>query len=276
MTLQIDSTIPLGESVEMPRLGLGVFKSEPGDETENAVHWAIEAGYRHIDTAALYANEASVGRGIRASGVDPADVFVTTKVWNDDQGYDRTMRAFDRSLAELGLDAVDLYLVHWPVPSQGTAADTWRALEAIHRDGRARAIGVSNFEPHHIDALMTTAEIAPAVNQVELHPYLQQNHVQTYCREHGIVVEAWSPLAKGAVVEDPVLQRIGDGHGKTAAQVTVRWMLQLDIVTIPKSVNRDRIVANADVYDFELSDAEMAEIATLDRDLRTGPHPDRF
>jgi diketogulonate reductase-like aldo/keto reductase len=276
MALEIDSTVSLGGGVEMPRLGLGVFKSEPGPETENAVRWAIEAGYRHIDTASLYANEASVGNGIRAAGVDPAEIFVTTKVWNTDQGYDKTMRAFDRSLAELSMDTVDLYLVHWPVPAQGTAADTWRALEAIHRDGRARAIGVSNFEPHHLDQLMTTAEIAPTANQVELHPYLQQNHLQAYCREHGIVLEAWSPLAKGAVVEDPVLRRIGERHGKTPVQVTVRWMLQLDIVTIPKSVRRERIVANADVFDFELSDDEMAEIATLDRDMRTGPHPDLF
>jgi diketogulonate reductase-like aldo/keto reductase len=276
MALQIDSTVSLAGGVDMPRLGLGVFKSEPGPETENAVRWAIEAGYRHIDTASLYANEASVGAGIRASGVDPAGIFVTTKVWNTDQGYDQTMRAFDRSLAELGMDGVDLYLVHWPVPAQGTAADTWRALEAIHRDGRARAIGVSNFEPHHLAELMTTAEVAPTVNQVELHPYLQQNHLQAYCREHGIVLEAWSPLAKGAVVEDPVLQRIGERHGKSPVQVTVRWMLQLEIVTIPKSVHHDRIVANADVFDFELSDADMAEIAALDRDMRTGPHPDRF
>ena len=276
MALQIDSTVSLGGGVAMPRLGLGVFKSESGPETENAVRWAIEAGYRHIDTASLYANEASVGTGIRASGVDPAGIFVTTKVWNTDQGYDSTMRAFDRSLAQLGMDRVDLYLVHWPVPAQGTAADTWRALEAIHSEGRAGAIGVSNFEPHHLDELMTTAETAPTVNQVELHPYLQQNHLQAYCREHGIVLEAWSPLAKGAVVEDPVLHRIGARHGKSPVQVTVRWMLQLEIVTIPKSVHHDRIVANADVFDFELTDDEMAEIATLDRDMRTGPHPDRF
>ncbi len=276
MQLDITSAVSLGEGVEMPRLGLGVFKSESGPETENAVRWALEAGYRHIDTASLYANEASVGTGIRASGVPRQHVFVTTKVWNDDQGYDRTLRAFDRSLGELGLDSFDLYLVHWPVPALGLAADTWRALETIHREGRARAIGVSNFEPHHLDELAATAEISPKVNQVELHPYLQQRHLQDYCRQHGIVLEAWSPLAKGAVVNDPLLNEIGHRHGKTPVQVTVRWMLQLDIVTIPKSVQRERIVANADVYDFELADDDMAQIATLDRNERTGPHPDRF
>jgi len=276
MTLDITSTVSLGGDVAMPWFGLGVFKSQPGPETERAVQWAVEAGYRHLDTAALYANEASVAAGIRAAGADPADIFVTTKVWNTDQGYDRTMRAFDRSLGALGMDTVDLYLVHWPVPAQGLAADTWRALETINREGRARAIGLSNFEPHHIDALLATAEIPPAVNQVELHPYLQQRHLQTYCRANGIVLEAWSPLAKGAVATDPVLMRIGAAHGKSPVQVTVRWLLQLGIVVIPKSVKRDRIIANADVFDFVLADDEMAEIAALDRDFRTGPHPDRF
>ena len=276
MELDIRTTVALSDDVAMPRLGLGVFKSEPGAETENAVRWALQVGYRHIDTAALYANEASVAAGLRASGVERADVFLTTKVWNTDHGYDKTMHAFDRSLRELGFDYVDLYLVHWPVPSQGLAAKTWTALEAIHRDGRARSIGVSNFEPHHIDELVATADISPKVNQVELHPYLQQRHIQGYCREHGIVLEAWSPLAKGAVVDDLVLRAIAERHGKTAVQVTIRWMLQLGIVTIPKSVKQERIAANADVYDFELSDDDMAQIAALDRDGRTGPHPDRF
>jgi diketogulonate reductase-like aldo/keto reductase len=260
----------------MPWLGLGVFKSEPGPETANAVRWAIEAGYRHVDTAALYANEASVGDGIRAAGVSREQVFVTTKVWNTDQGYDRTMRAFDRSLSELGFDYVDLYLIHWPMPAEGRAADTWRALQQIKADGRTRSIGVSNFEPHHLDDLTAGSDVVPSVNQVELHPYLQQNHLQQYCTAHGIRLEAWSPLAKGAVVDDPVLNRIGNVHGKNTVQVTVRWMLQKGIVTIPKSVKQHRIIANADVFDFVLAADDMAEIATLDRKGRTGPHPDRF
>lgn len=276
MTLQIDSKVTLNDGVEMPWLGLGVFKSEPGPETEDAVRWALEAGYRHIDTAALYANEAGVGAGVRGSGVPRSEVFVTTKVWNTDQGYDKTMRAFDASLAELGFDYVDLYLVHWPVPSQGLASETWRALERIRAEGRARSIGVSNFEPHHLDQLAESSDVVPSVNQVELHPYLQQNHLQAYCVEHGIRLEAWSPLAKGQVVDDPILGEIGAKHGKDPVQVTVRWMLQKGIVTIPKSVKQHRIVSNADVFDFELDDADLVRIGTLDRDGRTGPHPDRF
>ncbi len=276
MELQIDSTVQLNDGVEIPRLGLGVFKSEPGRETEDAVRWAIQAGYRHIDTAALYANEASVGAGMRSSGVDRSEVFVTTKVWNTDHGYDKTLRAFDASLSELGFDYVDLYLVHWPVPAGGLAADTWRALETMRAEGRSRSIGVSNFEPHHLDQLAETSDVVPSVNQVELHPYLQQKDLQAYCRDHGIRLEAWSPLAKGEVVKDPVLRAIGDRYGKDPVQVTVRWMLQKGIVTIPKSVRQHRIVSNAEVYDFALDEAEMARIETLDRNRRTGPHPDRF
>ncbi len=276
MSLQIDSTVTLNDGVEIPWLGLGVFKSEPGPETADAVRWAIEAGYRHIDTAALYANEASVGDGIRASGVAREEIFVTTKVWNTDQGYDETMRAFNRSLDLVGFDYVDLYLIHWPMPSEGRAADTWRALQQIKLDGRARSIGVSNFEPHHLDDLAHTSDVVPSVNQVELHPYLQQRHLEKYCAEHDIRLEAWSPLAKGAVVDDPVLSRIGEAHGKNAVQVTIRWMLQKGIVTIPKSVKQQRIISNGDVFDFALNDQEMGRIETLDRDGRTGPHPDRF
>lgn len=275
MSLQIDSTVRLADGVEMPWLGLGVFKSSAGAETENAVRWAIEGGYRHIDTASLYGNEASVGAGVWAAGVPRDQVFVTTKVWNTDQGYDDTMRAFEASRTALGFEYVDLYLIHWPAPAQGLAAETWRALEAIQSDGRVRSIGVSNFEPHHLDQLAETSDVVPSVNQVELHPYLQQKHLQTYCGDRGIRLEAWSPLAKGAVVKDPVLVRIGESHGKDPVQVTVRWMLQKGIVTIPKSVKQHRIVSNADVFDFELSEAEIAEIETLDRDGRTGPHPDR-
>lgn len=276
MSLRIDSTVTLNDGAQMPFLGLGVFKSEAGAETEHAVRWALDSGYRHIDTAAIYGNEASVGDGIRSSGVSRSEIFVTTKVWNTDQGYDKTLRAFDRSLAELGFDYVDLYLVHWPTPALGLADETWRALQRIKADGRTRSIGVSNFEPHHLDQLAESSDVVPSVNQVELHPYLQQEHLQAYCAERGIAVEAWSPLAKGAVADDPLLGRIGEAHGKNPVQVTIRWMLQKGIVTIPKSVNQSRIVANADVFDFELTAEEMGQIATLHRDERTGPHPDRF
>lgn len=276
MTFAIDSRVTLNDDNTMPWLGLGVFKSEAGAETRSAVQWALDAGYRHIDTAALYANEASVGDGLRDSGVARDDVFITTKVWNTDQGYEPALRAFDASVAELGIDVVDLFLIHWPVPSGGLAGETWRALEKLQSEGRVRSIGVSNFEPHHLDELMASASVRPTVNQVELHPYLQQNALQEYCAEQDIQLEAWSPLAKGAVINDPVLQMIGDRHGKTPVQVTVRWMLQKAIVTIPKSVHRDRIIANADVFDFALSEGDMAKIAALDSDRRTGPHPDRF
>lgn len=272
----MDATIGLCSGVAMPRLGLGVYQSRPGRETEQAVRWALEAGYRHVDTAALYGNEASVGGGIRASGVPRGDVFVTTKVWNSDHGYDATLRAFDASLGELGFDTVDLYLIHWPVPARGLASETWRALERLHAEGRARAIGVSNFEPHHLDALMESSGSPPTVNQVELHPYLQQRRLRGYCAANDIVVEAWSPLAKGAVARDPVLRAIGAKHGKSAVQVTLRWLLQIGVAAIPKSVQRDRIRANAEVFDFALDEDDLAAIEALDRDGRTGPHPDRF
>jgi len=272
--MDINSTVGFTNGVEIPRLGLGVFKSQPGEETETAVRWALEAGYRHVDTAAFYRNEVDVGRAVNAGIVPREDVFVTSKLWPDDFGYDAALRAFDTTLRELGLPVLDLYLLHWP--RKGMVADSWKALETIYKEGRVRAIGVSNFEPHHIDELMETVEVPPVINQVELSPYLPQMAVREYCRDHGIVVEAWSPLSKGAVLNDPVINEIARRHGKTAVQVTVRWHMQHDIVVIPKSVKRERIVANADVFDFTLSDSEMAEIDGLDRgeDGRTGPHPD--
>lgn len=272
--MDINSTVGFNNGVEIPRLGLGVFKSQPGEETETAVRWALEAGYRHIDTAAFYRNEADVGRAVNAGIVPRDEVFVTSKLWPDDFGYDAALRAFDTTLRELRFPVLDLYMLHWP--RAGMVADSWKALETVYKEGRVRAIGVSNFEPHHLDELMESAEVPPVINQVELSPYLPQKAVREYCREHGIVVEAWSPLSKGAVLNDPVINEIARRHGKTAVQVTVRWHLQQDIVVIPKSVKRERIVANADVFDFTLSDSEMAEIDKLDRgeDGRTGPHPD--
>ncbi|MCG8480743.1 MAG: aldo/keto reductase [Spirochaetales bacterium] len=274
--MDIQSSAKLNNGVNMPRLGLGVFKSPPGKETETAVREAIAAGYRSIDTASFYRNEESVGVAIRDAGVRRESLFITTKVWNSDQGYDKTRRAFDESMRLLATDYLDLYLVHWPVA--GAYVETWRALVELYRDKRIRAIGVSNFQIHHIQELAERSDVVPAVNQVELHPYLQQRKLREYCREHEIVVEAWSPIAKGNVADDPVLQTIGAAHGKTPVQVALRWGLQSDIVVIPKSIQPDRIRSNAQVFDFSLNDAEMRRIDRLDRedDGRLGPHPDHF
>lgn len=273
MSLKLDSTITLNNGVEMPRFGLGVFKTEVGEETENAVRWALEAGYRAVDTAALYANEAEVGKMVQAGIVPREDVFVTSKVWVDKLNYDDTKAAFDESMQTLGLDYVDLYLVHWPVNDwQGS----WRALEEIYATGRAKAIGVSNFLQHHLEALLDFAKVVPAVNQIEFHPYLQQPSLQDFCRQHNIAITAWAPLMKGRVLEIPTLVEIGEKYGKSGVQVTLRWMLQTDIITIPKSAKKERIESNADIYDFELTPDEIAAINALDKDERVGIHPDRF
>ncbi len=257
----------------MPILGLGVFKSKPGEETKNAVSAALAHGYRAVDTAAYYKNETDVGAAIAEAHASDT-TFVTTKLWPADYGYDAALRAFDQSERYLG--AVDLLLLHWPRPEM--TADTWQALETIYNDGRVRAIGVSNFEPHHLEELAATASIVPALNQVELHPYLQQRDVREYCVAHGIAVEGWSPIAKGAVLNDPVIGAIAEEIGKSAVQVTIRWHLQQGFVTIPKSVRAERIQANADVFDFTLSDEQMARIDSLDKreEGRIGPHPDRI
>ncbi|MFW5694417.1 MAG: aldo/keto reductase [Alkalispirochaeta sp.] len=271
--MNLSSTKRLQNGVEMPRLGLGVFKAEPGPETRDAVVTALQAGYRSIDTATFYENEQSVGEGLAAAGVPRDEIFVTTKVWNSDQGYQRTLEVFETSMKYLGLETLDLYLIHWPMAD--TFIETWRALEKVYHDGRVRAIGVSNFEPHHLETLKRESDIVPAVNQVELHPYLQQTELRRYCQEAGIAVEAWSPIARGTVVHDPVLSDIAAAHGKSPVQVTLRWELQHDIITIPKSVTPHRIVDNADVFDFELTPAEMERIDALDQGEagRLGPHP---
>jgi methylglyoxal/glyoxal reductase len=274
--MDITTAKTLNNGVPMPRFGLGVFKSAPGAETADAVSAAIAAGYRSIDTATFYANEASVGEGIRAAGVPREELFLTTKVWKDDQGYDRTIEVFNESLELMGLDYLDLYLVHWPI--EPTCLDTWRALETLYREKKVRAIGVSNFEARHIERVLRETEIVPAVNQIELHPYLQQKALRYYCAAHNIAVEAWSPIARGGVTEDETLQSIGAAHGKSPVQVTLRWELQREIITIPKSVHPERIRENADIFDFELSEDELARIDALDRGEagRLGPHPDTF
>ncbi|MFF3254246.1 aldo/keto reductase [Actinacidiphila glaucinigra] len=267
--------ITLNNGVTMPQLGFGVFQV-PDADTAAAVTSALENGYRSIDTAAIYGNEAGVGQALAASGVARDELFVTTKLWNGDQGYDSTLAAFDASLAKLGLDHVDLYLIHWPTPARDMYLDTWRAFEKIHAEGRARAIGVSNFQPAHLQRIIDNSDVVPAVNQVELHPQLQQAELRAFHARHGIATEAWSPLAQGAVLRDPVVTGIADRLGRTPAQVILRWHLQLGNVVIPKSVTPERIRQNIDVFDFALSDADIAAITALDSGTRIGPDPDTF
>jgi len=268
-------TVVLNNGIEIPQVGFGVWRV-PSTETQRAVRTALDAGYRHIDTAKLYANEDGVGAAVRESGLDRDAVFVTSKVWNSDQGYDSTLRAFDATMDRLGFDVLDLYLIHWPRPEAGTAADTWRAMEKLYVDGRIRAIGVSNFRPEHLRRLLDTAEVVPAVNQVELHPYLQQTDTRATNDTAGIATEAWAPLAKGGdLLRDPVVTRLAEKHGRTPAQVVLRWHLQLHTIVIPKSVTPSRIAENIDVVDFDLDAEDMAAIAGLDREGRTGPHPDQ-
>jgi methylglyoxal/glyoxal reductase len=266
--------VEIAPGVMMPRLGAGTYRSAPGREAYDEVRWALEIGYRGIDTAALYENEADVGRALADSGIPREELFVTTKLWNDDQGYRSALAAFEESLRKLALEHVDLYLVHWPIPSK--TADTWRAMQEIEASGRARAIGVCNFLPHHLEQLAAVADVSPAVDQFEFHPCLNSPELQVYCREHGITMQAWAPVMRGAVFEMPPIVEIGRRYGKTAAQVAIRWILQNDITTVPKSVHRERLAENADVFDFELTADEMSVIDTLDCDRRIGPHPDRY
>ncbi|MER5597044.1 aldo/keto reductase [Streptomyces sp. NPDC002265] len=268
-------TVTLNNGVEIPQLGFGVFQV-PDDATAAAVTAALETGYRSIDIAAVYGNEAGVGRALAASGLPRDELFVTTKLWNADQGYDATLRAFDASLAKLGLDHVDLYLIHWPAPARDLYRDSWRALERLAGEGRIRAAGVSNFQPGHLLRLMGDSTLVPAVNQIELHPGLQQAELRAFHAEHGIATEAWSPLAQGAVLDDRTVGDLAARHGKSPAQVVLRWHLQLGNIVIPKSVTPARIRENFDVLDFALTDEEMYAVAALDRGLRTGPHPDEL
>ncbi|MDP5227416.1 MULTISPECIES: aldo/keto reductase [Arthrobacter] len=268
-------TITLNNGVEMPQLGFGVFQV-PDAETTAAVSEALKAGYRSIDTAAIYGNERGVGQAIAESGIAREDLFITSKVWNSEQGFEETLAAYDASLEKLGLDYLDLYLIHWPAPANGRFIDTWKALEKIFSDGRVRAIGVSNFEPDQLEQLLTEATVVPAVNQVELHPALQNRAVQAFGAERGIATEAWSPLAQGAALKDPSVLAIAEKHGRTPAQVILRWHLQQGRVVIPKSVTPSRIAENLDVFGFELSAEELTTIDGLERDGRTGPHPASF
>ena len=271
MALTITSTATLRGGVEIPLLGLGVYQSRPGEETQRAVEAALALGYRHLDTARAYGNERDVAAGIAASGVPRDQVFVTTKLWNSDHGYDETLRACDASLARLGVERVDLYLVHWPV--QRLRSDTWRAMERLRKDGKARAVGVSNYTVRHLEELLARANEPPAVNQVELHPFLQQRELVEFCRARGIVIEAYAPLVKAQRMDHPVLRRLAAKHQATPAQILVRWALQLGYVALPKSVRAERIRENADVYRFELDADDLAALERLDEGLRTSWDP---
>lgn len=269
--------VRLGNGVRMPQLGFGVWRIPP-DETEQIVRTALDVGYRSIDTAALYGNEEGVGRAVRAavsSGLAREDVFVTSKVWNDRHGHDETLAAFDESFDRLGLDYVDLYLIHWPVPSRDLYVDSFRALASLVDEGRVRAVGVSNFQPEHIRRLVDEVGVTPAVNQVELHPYLQQGDLREFHRRAGVVTEAWRPLAHGGeLLAEPTVAALADKYGRTPAQVVLRWHIQLGVVVIPKSATPSRIRSNFEVFDFELADDDMTSLAELDRGKRLGMHPD--
>ena len=258
----------------MPWLGLGVFESKEGEEVQNAIQAALDLGYRSFDTASIYGNELGVGQALRESDIPRDQIFLTTKVWNTDQGYDTAMRAFDASMDRLGLEYVDLYLIHWPV--KGKYKDTWRALENLYKQNRVRSIGVSNFLVHHLKDLLQDCEIKPMVNQVEFHPRLFQPTLVDYCRSEKIQLEAWSPIMRGKVLQIPELVEIGKKYGKTPVQIALRWDLQHGVVTIPKSVKQERLASNADIFDFELSAEDMVIIDQLDRGERVGPDPDNF
>lgn len=272
--MNLQSTKTLTNGIEMPLLGLGVYKMTEREETLQAIDKALKVGYRAIDTASLYGNEVEVGEAIRNSGIEREEIFVTTKVWNSDQGYDATLRAFEVSLKKLNLDYLDLYLTHWAVPD--TFEETYRAIERLYDEKLIRATGVSNHHEHHLEKLLTKANVAPMVNQVELHPYLQQDALLAFCREHQIAVTAWSPLGRGGVLNDPTILEISQEVGKTAAQVVLRWHLQNDTIIIPKSVTHSRIEENAQLFDFELTPVQMEKLHALNRNHRFGQNPDNF
>ncbi|SEF23213.1 2,5-diketo-D-gluconate reductase A [Amycolatopsis pretoriensis] len=275
MTTTDVPAVELNNGVRIPQFGFGVFQIPP-EETAQAVRTALEAGYRHIDTAQMYRNEEGVGAGIAESGLAREDVFVTTKLANDAHGHDNAITALEGSLRRLGFDHVDLYLVHWPLPHKDNYVRTWQGFEDILRADKARAIGVSNFQPAHLDRLAEETGTVPAVNQIELHPALQQTELREYHRAHGIATEAWSPLAQAEVLDDPALKELAEKHGRTAAQVVLRWHLQLGNIVFPKSSSPERIRQNIDVFGFELDDEDMAAIGKLDDGRRTGPDPDTF
>jgi len=278
MVNNLQDRVELNNGVKMPWIGLGVFKVTDGSEAANAVAAAIKNGYRSIDTAFVYKNEEGVGMGIKeglkATGLSREDLFITSKVWNADQGYESTLKAYDDSLKRLGLDYLDLYLIHWPVA--GKYKDTWRALETLYKEKKVRTIGVSNFHVHHLEDLLKDSEIIPAIDQVEFHPRLQQIDLRQFCKKQGIQFEAWSPLMQGGLFENDILKSIGQKHNKSVAQVIIRWDLQNGVITIPKSTKEHRIIENSNVFDFTLTKEDMDQINSLNEDSRVGSNPDTF
>ena len=269
-------TIRLNNGVEIPQLGFGVYQVPPED-TADAVSTALEIGYRHIDTAEMYGNEKGVGEAVARSGLDRGEVFVTSKLNNGFHRRDDALRAFDQSLGDLGFDHLDLFLVHWPLPGIDVDyVETWKAMEEIYASGRARAIGVSNFQAHHLRRLFSETEVRPAVNQIEVHPYLAQEELRAFDADHEIVTEAWSPIAQGKVLDDPVVLRVAERYSRTPAQVVLRWHVQRGDVVFPKSVNRERMQQNFELFDFDLDGDAMGDLSALDRGERTGPDPDTF
>ncbi|MFD1697181.1 aldo/keto reductase [Roseibium aestuarii] len=265
--------IPLADGTSIPQVGLGVYQTE-NDKAPAVIRAALEAGYRQIDTAAIYGNEQGVGEGIRSSGVPRDQIYLTTKLWNSEQGYDSTLKAFDASLKKLGTDHVDLYLIHWPAPKKDLFVDTWKAFIRLQKEGRITSIGVSNFMPEHIDRLVAETGVKPVINQIELHPTFQQAALRAYHQANGIVTQSWSPLGQGTLMDNPVVTSIASKHGKTPAQILIRWHVNMELVTIPKSANPERIKANFDVFDFSLDTDDMAALAKLDgADNRLGPDP---
>jgi len=276
MSNSIQPTTTLHNGVKMPWLGLGVFKVEDGEEVAQSIKAALEVGYRSIDTAAIYRNEEGVGKAIAETNVPREELFITTKVWNADHGYEAALAAFDVSLKKLGLDYLDMYLIHWPLPSEGKFLETWKALEKLYRDGRVRAIGVSNFKIHHLQEIIADCEVVPMINQVEYHPRFNQRELHDFCKEHGIQLEAWSPLMQGELLNEPTLMEIAKEYNKSAAQIIIRWDIQTGVVTIPKSVKPQRIAENAGVFDFEISQENMDKINALNKDQRMFADPDEF
>ncbi|ALS74619.1 glyoxal reductase [Planococcus rifietoensis] len=274
MNLTIESTKTLHNGVEMPRFGLGVYKMTDKEAAVEAMVKAIQTGYKAIDTATVYDNEAEVGEAVRAGGVKREELFITSKVWNTDQGYDQTLHAFEASLKRLDMDYLDLYLTHWAIPD--TFEETYRAIERLYDEKLIRAAGVSNHQQHHLEKILAKDNTKPMVNQIELHPQLTQESLREFCAAQDIAVTSWSPLARGRLLEDPVLSEIGEKHGKSIAQTIIRWHLQNDLIVIPKSVTPSRIVENADVFDFELSEEEIKQISALNQDWRSGTHPDEI
>ncbi|MFE4074779.1 aldo/keto reductase [Peribacillus sp. YIM B13477] len=274
MISNIGETITLHNGVKMPQLGFGVFKVKNGNETVESVKKAVKVGYRAIDTAAIYENEEGVGQAIRECGVPREELFITSKVWNTEQGYDTTLKAFEDSLNRLGMEYLDLYLIHWP--GKDKYLETWRALEKLYKDGKVKSIGVSNFHVHHLENLLANSEVKPVVNQIELHPLLTQVELRDYCAKHEIKVESWSPLGRGNLLEEPTINHIAKKHGKSPAQVLIRWHLQHDLVVIPKSITPSRIKENAQVFDFSLSLNEMNQIDALNKNERFGSNPDEL